>query len=257
MKNQVILQGSLLSHLDRKIYSVEEIVQLAIKCRKKGACMVHLHAYKVGGVQPFLEMARALELLNGPMLNISVSDYQNLISRGQELPRNIVSAAMHGGDCTVFGTIIQNSYAQVEADAERYLNAGIFPEVSIFNRRGVENCIRLNQKYHKQFFVGVYLGYPGEAEATKRNILEISERLKDCLFYQFILYNNQDDELYRYILECGGHLRSGMEDNLYCGARLAKDCVDHMEHLSGIIRAYGMEPAPADGSFWKSHTIRS
>ena len=101
------------------------------------------------------------------------------------------------------------------------------------------------------------MGYPDEAEATKRNILEFSECLKECLFCRFILYNNQDDGLYRYILECGGHLRSVMEDNLYCGTRHAKDCVDHMEHLSGIIREYGMKSALADMSFWNNLTIRS
>ena len=247
MAKKVILQGSLLSHLDHKVYSAAEIVSLALRCQKEGACMVHVHLYKLGGIRQFLEMARRLEALNGPMLNISVSDFKALTDPKAERPHNIVSAAMHGGSCTVFGTPIQQSYEQAEAEMAQYLETGMVPEVSIFNWEGVNNCVKLNQKYGRRFFVGAYLGYPGGMEATKQNILQVADRLKECWFCSFVLYNNQNDELYRYILHCGGHLRSGMEDNLYCGDRLADDCPAHMRHLSAIIRACGME---ADRGFF-------
>ncbi len=244
MKKQIVLQTSLFSHTDGVMYSVDEAVRLALDCQAAGASVLHVHAHKLGGPVPFLEMARALEHAGGPLLNIAVSDYKLLTEGEEELPKNIAVAAMHGGNCRVFGTDIHCAYESCERDMEEYLRRGFLPEVCIFNLEGAKNCSRLLQTFGKRFFVGAYLGYPEELSATRESIEAVLCLTRGCLFTSFVLYNNQNDDLFREILALGGHLRSGMEDSIYCGTQRATDSRDHTRHLAAVIREAGMEPTP-------------
>ena len=121
MNRQIVLQTSLFSHTDGITYTVDQAVRLAMDCQAMGVSIVHLHAYKLGGLAPFMEMARILEREGGPLINVGVSDYRLLVDAAEDMPRSLAVAAMHGGDCNVFGTFIPCSYESCEKEMADYL----------------------------------------------------------------------------------------------------------------------------------------
>lgn len=238
---KTLIQCSMFSHLEKKIYSAEEASEIALKCQREGAVMVHAHMYKLGSTEEFMRMVEMIEMAGGPLINLSVSDFEIYSSWKGRKSQLIKSAAMHGGDCKVFEQHISQPYENVIRELEQYFNADIIPEISIFNREGAVNCAKLNQMYPKMFYTGIYLNYPGELEATEANILWLNDVLKDCRFNSFGIYNNKNDDIVKYIIKHGGQIRCGMEDSIYCGSRNASDSIEIIRHMASLVKACGYQ----------------
>lgn len=238
---KTIIQCSMFSHLEKKIYSAEEASEIALQCQKEGAVMVHAHMYKLGSIEEFMRMIELIEMADGPLINLSVSDFETYNSWKGRKSYLIKSAAIHGGNCTVFGRQIVQPFEKIIRELEQYFNADIIPEISIFNKEGAENCAKLNQLFPKMFFTGIYLNYPNELEATEDNILWFNDVLKDCRFNSFGIYNNKTDDIVKYIINQGGQIRCGMEDSIYCGSREASNSIEITRHMAGLVKASGYE----------------
>jgi uncharacterized protein (DUF849 family) len=242
---QVVLQCSLLSNFDNGKYSAEEIATKAMLCQKAGACVVHVHRNKLYSLDEFIRMAQMLEVNNGPALNLSVSDYKEVISLPSKMPSSIRFASMQSSDCRVFGTKVIQSLQSAKAQMKDYFDHGFIPELILFNRQGVENCLELYQSYPHQFYPNVHLGFPDEFPATQEIVSEIMEKLRPCGLVSFNVFNNQDDDLLDYIIRSSGHIRSGLEDSDYYGKKKAIDSVEIMLHIAERARLCGYEPTSA------------
>ena len=135
---KLFLQCSLLSFFDKKQYSSEEIFNMAMLCQKAGASVVHVHINKLGSLDEFMQMARSLEAQNGPALNLSISDYKEVISLKGEIPSSIKFAAMQGANCCVFGNTVIQSLDEAKTQMKEYLENAFIPEVIVFNWYGVK-----------------------------------------------------------------------------------------------------------------------
>lgn len=51
----------------------------------------------------------------------------------------------------------------------------------------------------------------------------VKRGVKRLSFSSFAIYNNQNDDIVKYIIKHNGHIRAGMEDSIYCGNRKAAD----------------------------------
>jgi uncharacterized protein (DUF849 family) len=234
-----------LSNFDKRKYFAEEIATKAMRCQKAGACVVHVHRNKLYSLDEFIRMAQMLVVNNGPSLNLSLSDYKEMIASPLKRPSSIRFASMQSSNCLVFGTKVTQSLQSAKAQLEDYLENGLIPEVVLFNQQGIENCLEMYQAYPRQFYPNVQLGYPDELPATKEIVSKIMEQLRPCGFVSFNVLNNQDDDLLEHIILSGGHIRSGLEDSDYCGRRKAVDSSEIMLHIVERIRLYGYEPASA------------
>ena len=235
MNNELLLQCSLFSHFDNNVYSAEYVLEKALICKRVGVSAIHVHLNKFNSIDEFLRLAYLLDVCDGPLLNISANDVMTAIQYGANDYKAIGFAAIQGGTATVFGNRINQTMQKASKEIEMLLQNGIIPEVSVFNFESVENCINLYDKFGKQFYVGIYMGYPGGMDSSALNVGKVMDLLEKIPVVSFTIYNNQNDNLVRYILERGGHLRSGLEDSMYCGSVLAKDSIDIMNHINRII----------------------
>ena len=120
----------------------------------------------------------------------------------------------------------------------KYINLNLYPEVSVFNMDGVSNCLKLNKIFPGKFFVCVYLGYPSEVAATLENIKIIGRCLKgiDKVFYT--VYKSFTNEQIDSIIEVGGHLRFGMEDQTYFNGEKIESMVKYTQIIHRKIHGY-------------------
>ena len=239
MNKDLILQCSLFSHFDNNMYFPEYVLEKALMCKRVGVSVIHVHLNKFKTIDDFLKLAHLLEVNDGPLLNISANDVITAIECAASGYKSIACAAMQGGSATIFGNTINQTIQKANEEIERLLQNGIIPEISVFNFESIGNCIELYNKYGKQFYVGVYMGYPGGMVASISNVESIMDSLNMIPVISFTIYNNQDDELIKHIVEIGGHLRSGLEDSLYCGNCVAIDSIDIMMHYNRIIAESG------------------
>lgn len=235
MKKHIMLQCSLFSHFDTSVYTADQVLELALKCKKKGVSAIHVHISKLGTVDEFLRLAKLLDKNDGPFMNISVNDAKAIMGRNLQNIKSIVCSAMQGSNANVFGNIISQSLNHAVGEMSEILARGLIPEVSIFNFEGVRNCLELQRLFPSKFYVGVYLGYPGELPATQDTIRKIQLDLDECAFVSFTLYNNQCDSLTRSIIDHGGNIRIGLEDSVYCGSKKTDNVLEMIDHTTEIV----------------------
>lgn len=240
MNNALILQCSLFSHFDDNVYSPEYVLEKALMCKQVGVSAIHVHLSKFKSIDDFFRFAQLLEESNGPLLTLSANDVETAIKYGASGYKSIALASVQGGSATVFGNRIYQTMQKASEGIERLLLNGIIPEISVFNFESVENCISLYAKFNKKFYVGVYMGYPGGMDASKLNVEKVMELLKKIPVISFTIYNNQNDELIKFIVERGGHLRSGLEDTMYCGNIAAVDSIEIMKYINHLVESSGV-----------------
>ena len=95
--------AALFSHEEKKVYSPREAAQIALDCKRVGAQMVHIHLYKLGGIKLFMDMVSILEKNNGPLVNISISDVEEVLNWNGRKSNLIKSVVVHGADAVIFG----------------------------------------------------------------------------------------------------------------------------------------------------------
>ena len=235
-----IIEAALYSHNDKTIYTPEDAAQKALMCQKEGAAFVHVHIYKVGGIEKFYKLADLLYENNGPKIVVSASDYNALFNENDKEVPAIGMAALDGGECIVFENHISPTYEEVVNLLGEYISKGIIPEVSIFNINGAENCVKLNELYPDKFMVGLYLNYPKEMEPTEDNLNRIIDILKNIKFKMVAILDNDDDEKVKKFLKEGFHVRCGEEDTY---KTVSIGTVEEVKAMSKIIEDCGFEIA--------------
>lgn len=242
----LVLQCAMLSHLEEKVYSVDELYDMVLECSKYGASCIHIHIDKVGGIENFYRLARMLEANDDIVLNIGVSDYSKIEEKLDTKPNNIKIVSVHICDTMVFGKKMIQTYENAVLEINKCISNNFFVELNVFNWKGVLCAKKLNELFPGKFYVGVYLGYPDELEASEENISRIIKELQECSFVSFAIYNNEDDELIKYIYKNGAHLRCGLEDSIYCNGKEAASSVEMVKHYSKMACDMGRELAKSD-----------
>lgn len=232
MKDNVVFVA-LYSYLDKNKYTEEEIIEEIKKCYNKGASIIHFHINKVAnGVDGFLNILKKIKEYN-IIIAISLSDY-NLIK--DKKIDNKCTVSLHASSCTVFNNIISKEYNEVEDTLKEYLNNGFIPELSIFNKQGIENAIKLNDKYRNKFIASVYLGYPNELEANVENIRMVCSKLKNCSLISIAIYNNNKLRLIEEIIDNNCIVRVGLEDSIYNGEKIANSNEEILETVNKLFK---------------------
>ena len=117
------------------------------------------------------------------------------------------------------GTIFLNTRSQIESFAKAMLEKGVKPEMEVFSHammRDVENLIQ-KDLVKKPYYINFVLGmtHQGALEATMRDLLSIKDYIiKDAIFLVTAIGPGQLPLTTMSVL-LGGHLRVGMEDNIY------------------------------------------
>jgi 3-keto-5-aminohexanoate cleavage enzyme len=230
----------------------EEITQSAIEAWRAGAAIVHIHVRdpETGlGCQDlnrFRQVVEALRSETDLILSLTTSGIpgRNLPVEERLCPVTLKPemASFDAGSINLGGGVFINDPAFLNEAARIMKAAGVKPEIEIFDLGMLITALRmrdegkLDDPLHFQFV----LGTPWGAPATPKSFLHLYEHLPPGATWSNIGIGRGYLTMAMMALMMGGHIRVGMEDNIYLDKGvMAKTNAELVERVVRIIRAYG------------------
>ena len=230
----------------------EEITQSAIEAWRAGAAIVHIHVRdpETGlGCQDlnrFRQVVEALRSETDLILSLTTSGIpgRNLPVEERLCPVTLKPemASFDAGSINLGGGVFINDPVFLNEAARIMKAAGVKPEIEIFDLGMLITALRmrdegkLDDPLHFQFV----LGTPWGAPATPKSFLHLYEHLPPGATWSNIGIGRGYLPMAMMALMMGGHIRVGMEDNIYLDKGvMAKTNAELVERVVRIIRAYG------------------
>jgi len=234
----------------------DEIAQSAIECWDAGAAIVHIHVRdpKTGlgtqdldvfrqVVEPLRERTDLLLCLTTsgiPGRNLAIEERLKPLELEPEL------ASFDAGSINLGGSAFINTPEFLEAAAKSMKEKWVKPELEIFDVGMMVTSLRmrdqgyLEEPLHFQFVLGTPWGSP----ATPKSFLHLYEHLPENATWSIIGIGKGHLPMAMMGLILGGHIRVGMEDNIYYRRGvLAKSNAEFVARIVRIAKEYGREVA--------------
>ena len=234
----------------------EEIVQSAVECWDAGASIVHIHVrdpetglgtQDMGLFRQVVEPLRertdlvlCLTTSGIPGRNLPIEERLGPLDLEPEL------ASLDAGSINLGESVFINSREFLEAAANGMKEKGVKPELEIFDVGMMVTCLRmrdqgfLQEPLHFQFVLGTPWGSP----ATPKAFLHMWDYLPEDATWSTIGIGKGHLPMAMMALIMGGHIRVGMEDNIYYQKGvLAKTNAQFVERMVRIAGEYGREVA--------------
>jgi 3-keto-5-aminohexanoate cleavage enzyme len=233
----------------------EEIAAAAIASWREGAAVVHVHVREDDGAmsadlarfQKVKEMIRAQGCdivinftTSGGAGRVGEEERFNSLQAGPEL------ASFDAGSMNFNDRVFLNSPDFLEELSRRMLVADIKPEIEIFDSGMIENTMELVKKglIKSPFWWQFVFGVRGGAPATARALVHLVESLPPESLWSVCAIGRHQLPMNLMAIAMGGHVRTGLEDNLYYRqGELARDNAQLVARLARISRECGREPA--------------
>ena len=240
----------------------EEVAQAAVECWEAGASVVHIHARdKQGKVTADPDIHRDINQRVRSRCDIIVNNstgvgpgtsFEERIGVLEAMP-DTASFNMGSMVRTKFnpGSLFINTREQIETMAKTMLDKGIKPEMEVFGQPMFSEVRNLIDKglVKPPYWLNLIIGSSnqGAIPATVKDVLSMFEYVRqfpeDTVCSVTVIGRNQ---LQLTSLGCllGGHIRVGMEDNIYLDAgQKASSNVDFVERTRRIIELNNKRPA--------------
>jgi len=238
----------------------EEITQSAISAWRAGASVAHIHVRDpdtgLGTQDPELfrrvveplreetDLVLCLTTSGIPGRNLPINDRLAPLDLQPEL------ASFDAGSINLGSGVFSNPPDFLEDAAQRMHQAGVKPELEVFDLGMIMTCLRLREKGLLQdpLHFQLVLGTPWGAPATMKSYLHLMEHLPADATWSTIGIGKGSLPMSLLALATGGHIRVGMEDNIYLQKGvLAESNAQLVEQVGRLVRDYGAEIAtPAE-----------
>jgi 3-keto-5-aminohexanoate cleavage enzyme len=238
----------------------EEIVQSAYECWQAGAAIVHIHVrdpntgLATQDVEIFKQVVEPLREKTNLILCLTTSGIpgRNLATEERLAPVDLKPelASFDAGSINLGGTVFINSPEFLDRAAEKMRESGVKPEIEIFDlgmiitSRRMRDQGKLDDPLHFQFVMGTPWGAP----ATPKSFLHLYEHIPENSTWSIIGVGKGHLPMSTMALSMGGHIRVGLEDNIYYSRGvLAETNAQFVDRIVRISREYGREIAtPAE-----------
>ena len=238
----------------------EEIVRSSIECWKAGAAIVHIHVrdpqtgFGTQNLELYRQVVTPLREKTDLILNLTTSGIGgvNLPIEERLIPLELEPelASFDAGSINLGGGVFSNPPEFLDACAMKMKEKGVKPEIEIFDlgmvvtALNMRNQQKLDDPLHFQFV----LGTPWGAPATPKSLLYLHEYLPANATWSVIGIGRGHLPISMMGLIMGGHIRVGMEDNIYYEKGvLAKTNAQFVDRIVRIAHEYGREIAsPAE-----------
>ncbi len=203
----------------------EEIAEAALRCRQAGASLIHVHARDLSG-KPTLDpdvFARIHQLIaerTDLVIQISTGGRAGMdpearaaaVRRLQPEMASLTTGSMNFPD-----RVYANPFDVVEYLAAAMKEAGTKPEMEIFEPGMIANAQMLVDKglATRPLHFDFVLGSRGSLPATPRNLLFLSESIPPASTWTVAGIGRWQLPMAVLAIVMGGHVRVGLEDNLY------------------------------------------
>ncbi len=236
-------------------YTVEEFVREAKEAYLAGASIIHLHVREDDGtptqsVNRFEEVIKAIkkevpDVIIQPSTGGAVG-----MTNDERLQPTLLNPEMCTLDCgsVNFGgnEVFINTEDDIKYFAEKIYSRNILPELECFGKSHVDQVLRLRKKnfikghMHFSFVLGVNGGQNGE----ERDFIFLKDSLPSEATYSVAGIGRYEFSLAELAIKHGGHVRVGLEDNIYIEKGvLAKGNKDLVDKVVKIAKQYKREIA--------------
>lgn len=217
------------AELNREIYpslplTPMEIGIAAEEAVNAGATIIHLHVRDKDGkptqsLDVFREASEQIHNRCDCILQYSTGGAVGtpLARRCEPLDLKPEMATLSMGTMNFGAEIYENSEETITTIAGRIREHGIMPELEIFDYGMLESIDRFLAQniIPKRFHIDFVLGIPGGMAATARNLVLLVDRLKENQSWSVAALGRYQLPLTTQAITMGGHIRVGIEDNIY------------------------------------------
>lgn len=234
----------------------DEIIQSAIECWEAGASIVHIHVRDphtcLGSQDPglFRQVVEKLRKETDLILSLTTS---GIPGRNLPIEERLGSLSLHpelasfdAGSINLGGSVFINTPEFLDRAAGQMKEKGVKPEIEVFDSGMIVTTLRMFEEgkleapLHFQFV----LGTPWGAPATPKSLLHLLEHIPPESTWSVIGIGKGYLPMALMALIMGGHIRVGMEDNIYYDQGvLARTNAQFVRRIVRIAREYGREPA--------------
>jgi 3-keto-5-aminohexanoate cleavage enzyme len=237
-------------------YTPEEIAQSAVECWNAGASIAHIHVRdpKTGlgtqDIELFRQVVKPLRDKTDLVLCLTTSGIagRNLPYDQRLAPLDLKPelASFDAGSINLGGGVFSNPPDFLDVAATMMKEKGVKPEIEIFDSGMIVTALRMRDEgkiqdpLHFQFV----LGTPWGAPATPKTLIHLHEHIPGDATWSVIGIGKGHLPMSMMGLIMGGHIRIGMEDNIYYERGvLANTNAQFVERIVRIAREYGREVA--------------
>ena len=236
--------------------TVAEQIESTREAFEAGATLVHAHVRnddETSSSDPdkfAALMAGVKEKCPGMIFQISTGGRgRDPDERGKPLFLKPDMASLATGSVNFATRIYENHPELIESLAQAMLDNQIKPEVEIFDLAMLYNTRALIDKGlikpppHVQFVLGIPNALPARRKVLEFGISELKELMHGATWTAAGISRHQLP-VARWCLELGGHVRTGLEDNLkFDKSRLATSNAELVSQIVEICPEYGRHPA--------------
>jgi uncharacterized protein (DUF849 family) len=223
-----------------------------------GASLVHIHV-RDAEERPSSDPALFAEVQAGirrhcPGMIVQFSTGgrgRSSAERGSALCHRPDMASLATGSVNFPSMIYENPPGLIEELAGAMLAEGVKPEIEIFDLAMLYNAKALLDRglleapLHVQFVLGIPGALPARRRVLEFLIEELGEVLPGATWTAAGIARHQL-EVNHWALELGGHLRTGLEDNIrFDKSRLAESNAELVGRVAGLCAQYDAHPAGA------------
>lgn len=237
----------------------DEIAESALACWRAGAAVVHLHVRNEQGkvtCDP-ARYAKARDLIRAAgsdvIINMSTGGGAGQTTDEQRMEPVSLKPEIASFDCGSlnFGqTVFVNSPAFLDELAARMVANGVRPEIECFEPGHVWNAERLIEegKLRPPFWFQFVLGVRGGSPGTVKQLVHLLDMLPAGAIWSACGIGRAQLPIALAAMAMGGHVRTGLEDNLYYHKGvLAESNAQLVERLVRIAGEFGRPVAsPSD-----------
>lgn len=235
-------------------FTQEEIVEEAVRCEAAGAAIVHVHlrddqGLPTLGAKRFIELTQAIRERTQLLVCISTSSWgtegtiEDRIAGTFAFPE---LASFHVNSTNRGRYLFSNTVDYQEALIDATKEFSVKPEFEIFDLGQLERAKEIHRKgaYPEPFYVQFVLGTLSGCAALPRHLLHMVESLPRDACWSIAAVGQAQLPLNMLGLILGGHVRTGLEDNIYLRkGQLAKSNAELVERIALMAKELGRDPA--------------
>lgn len=237
-----------------------EIAKEVYGCWQAGASMAHIHVRddEANASMDYNKFEETVNLIRARkdcdiVMNLTTSGGIGLSDDVRIKPFVELKPELASYDCGSMNwqnnCVFENSPAFLEKLGNTMLEAGVKPEIEIFDVGMIYNALYYLKKgvlkapLHFQFVLGAAGGMP----ATVENLVYLKNLIPEGSTWSALGIGKGHLPIMYAALALGGNIRVGMEDNiLYGKGQLATSNVEFVERAKRVIEDFGKEVATPD-----------
>lgn len=233
-----------------------EVAKDIIACCEKGAAVAHIHARDelqnpTTDIKYFAETVNLLNEAGCPIIqqiSTGARGGKSGEARVEALALNPVSASLSPGSSNFPNSINANEPKLVEYMCKVMLEKNIKPEIEVFDTAMIYNAINLQKAdlLKGPLLFNLVLGVKGSLPATAKNLFMLVDLLPPDARWSVSVIGPQHVNLSAVAIALGGHVRVGIEDNIYYSKGVLATNTALVERIVTIAQAMGREIAAPD-----------